>query len=69
MNDIPPPRRLQVKPQPELAPPGTPQHVAVAPGLLDHEHIVVRADDDTDTDYADKQRLLDTVLAFARKQN
>lgn len=69
MNDIPAPRRRRAKPQPELAPPGTPPHVAVAPGLLDHEHIVMRADDDTDEDHADKQRLLDTVLAFARKQN
>ncbi len=68
MNEIRPPRPRRAKPQPELAPPGTPPHVAVAPGLLDHEHIVIRADDDTDEDYADKQRQLDAVLAFARKQ-
>ena len=42
-------------------------HVAVAPGLLDQAHVVIRADDDTDEEYAAKQRLLDAALAFARK--
>jgi hypothetical protein len=51
----------------ELAPPGTPPHVAVAPDLLDRKHVVIRADDDTDDDYEAKQRLLDAALAFARK--
>ena len=58
---------LPVRPQSELAPPGTPPHVAVAPGLLDQQHVVIRADDDTDKDYEAKQRLLDAALAFARK--
>jgi hypothetical protein len=69
MNEIRPPRPRRAKPQPELAPAGTPPHVAVAPGLLDREHVVIRADDDTDEDTTDKQRLLDTVLDFARKQS
>jgi hypothetical protein len=68
MNEIRPPRPRRVKPRPELARPGTPPHVAVAPGLLHHEHVVIRADDDTDEDYSEKQRLLHAVLAFARKQ-
>jgi hypothetical protein len=54
-------------PEADLAPPGTPPHVAVAPGLLDQQHVVVRADDDTDEDYEAKQQLLDAVLAFARR--
>ena len=54
--------------EPELAPPDTPLHVAVAPGLLDREHAVIRADDDTDEDYEAKQRLLDAMLAYAKKQ-
>ena len=53
--------------EPDLAPPGTPPHVAVAPGLLDHQHVVIRADDDTDEDYEAKQLLLDAVLALARQ--
>lgn len=50
----------------ELAPPGTPTHVAVEPGLLDQDHVVIRADDDTDEDYQGKQRLLVAVLAVVR---
>jgi hypothetical protein len=67
MNEIRPPRRRRAETPPDLAPPGTPPHVAVAPGLLDHEHVVIRADDDTDEDYEAKQLLLDAALAFARK--
>ena len=47
MNEISPPPRRRAKPQPDLAPAGTPPHVAVAPGLLDREHVVTREDDDT----------------------
>lgn len=67
MNEIRPPLRRRPRTRPDLAPPGTPPHVAVAPGLLDRKHVVIRADDDTDEDYAAKQRLLDAALAFARK--
>ena len=51
----------------EIAPDGTPLHIAVAPGLLDQEHVAIRDPDDTDEDYASKQQLIDAVLAFARK--
>jgi hypothetical protein len=65
MNEIRPPRRRRAKPQPDLAPPGTP-HVAVAPGLLDREHVVTREDDDTDADYEARCRLLAAALRVAR---
>ncbi len=67
MNELRPPRRRRAETPPDLAPPGTPPHVAVAPGLLDHEHVVIRADDDTDEDYEANQLLLDAALAFARR--
>jgi hypothetical protein len=67
MNEIRPPRRRRAEKRPDLAPPGTPPHVAVAPALLDHKHVVIRADDDTEKDYAARQLLLDAALAFARK--
>jgi hypothetical protein len=68
MNDTPHTAPLwPYGPEADLAPPGTPPHVAVAPGLLDQQHVVVRADDDTDEDYEAKQQLLDAVLAFARR--
>lgn len=52
--------------EPEFAPAGAPPHVAVAPGVLDQDHIVVRADDDTDEDYAARSRVFAAALAFAR---
>ena len=61
--------RRSAAPQPDLAPAGTPLHVAVAPGLLDSEHTVIRAEDDTDEDYEGKQRLLDAILAYAKKHD
>jgi hypothetical protein len=68
MNDTPHTAPLwPYGPEADLAPPGTPPHVAVAPGLLDQQHVVIRADDDTDEDYEAKQQLLDAVLAFARR--
>jgi hypothetical protein len=51
----------------ELAPPGTPISLAVAPGLLDREHVVIHEDDDTDEDFEASKRLLAAVLDFARK--
>ena len=53
--------------QPELAPPETPPHIAVAPGLLDQECMVVREDDETDEDYEARCRLSAAVLRFARQ--
>ena len=51
----------------ELTPAGSPPHIAVAPGVLDREHVVIRADDDTDADFERRSRLLTAALAFARK--
>ncbi len=67
MNEIRPPSSQPHDAEPELAPPGTPPHVAVAPGVLDKEHVVIRADDDTDEDYVARSRLFAAALAFARK--
>jgi hypothetical protein len=53
--------------RPELAPPGTPPSLAVAPGLLDHKHVAIREDDDTDEDFEASKRLLAAVLDYARK--
>ena len=53
--------------QPELAPTGSPRHVSVAPGLLDHDHSVIRSDDDTDEDYEARRRIFAAALSFARK--
>lgn len=54
-------------PDTDLAPPGTPPHVAVAPGLLDQPHVVAREDDDTDADYEARCRLLAAALRVARQ--
>lgn len=68
MNEIRPPRRRRAATPPDLAPEGTPLRVAVAPGLLERKHVVIRDDDDTDEDHEAKQRLLDAMLAYAKKQ-
>jgi hypothetical protein len=67
MNEIDPPRRRGTKPQPELAPAGTPSHVAIAPGVRDREHVVIRSADDTDEDYEARRKVFAAALAFARK--
>ena len=67
MNEIRSPRRRASQPPHELAPPGTPVHVAVEPSLLNQDHVVIRADDDTDEDYQAKQHLLAAALAIVRK--
>ena len=59
--DLPP------APDAELAPPGTPPHVAVAPGLPDQPHVVAREDDDTGADYEARSRLLAAALRVARQ--
>jgi hypothetical protein len=50
----------------ELTPSGTPPHVAVAPGVLDQNHVVIHADDDTDEDYEARSRVFAAALKFAR---
>jgi len=67
MNEIRSPASPPHDAEPELAPPGTPPHVAVAPGVLDKDHVVIRAADDTDEDYGARTRLFAAALAFARK--
>jgi hypothetical protein len=70
MNDTPNPTLSQKQPDDgssELAPPGTPPHVAVAPGVLDQEHVVIRAADDSDEDYEARRRVFAAALKFARK--
>jgi hypothetical protein len=52
-------------PAAEFAPADAPPHVAVAPGVLDQDHVVVR-DDDTDENYAARSRVFAAALAFAR---
>ena len=51
-------------PAPELAPSGTPPHVAVALGLRNQPRVVIRAEEDTDEDYEARSRLLAAALAF-----
>ena len=67
MNEIRPPSPPPHDAAPELAPADAPPHVAVAPGVLDKEHVVIRAPDDTDEDYEARSRLVAAALAFARK--
>jgi hypothetical protein len=50
----------------ELAPPGAPPTVVAAPEMLKGEHVVIRAEDDTDADYEARSRLLAAVLTLAR---
>nr|WP_294527861.1 hypothetical protein [uncultured Rhodopila sp.] len=54
-------------PDPKLASPDERVHVAVAPGLLDQEHVVDREEDDTDADYEARSRLVAAVLKIARQ--
>lgn len=67
MNEIRPTPPQPLTAEEELAPPGTPPSLAVAPGLLDQEYVAIREDDDTDEDFESSKRLLAAVLAFARK--
>ena len=50
------PTRRRVTSYNEIAPEGTPLHIAVAPGILDHEHVAIR-----DADDASKQQLIPTA--------
>jgi hypothetical protein len=67
MNEIRPTPPQSQTAEEQLAPPGTPPTLMVAPGLLDQEFVAVREDDDTDEDFESSKRLLTAVLAFARK--
>jgi hypothetical protein len=67
MDDIRPTSPEPPTAEEELAPPGAPVSLAVAPGLLDQEFVAIREEDDTDEDFESSKRLLAAVLAFARK--
>jgi hypothetical protein len=61
-------RPARATPQhPELAPYGAPPHIAVAPGLLDHEHKVVREPGESDERYQSRCELVTILLDFAKK--
>lgn len=53
-------------PQPELAPPGTPPHIAVAPGALDHAPTVIREPGESDERHQSRCELLAILLDHAR---
>ncbi len=61
MDEIP--RAASIR-KPELEPPGTPPHVAVACRLRDQQPVVIRAENDTNEDYEARSRLLAAALAF-----
>jgi hypothetical protein len=54
-------------PRSELAPPSTPPHIAVAPGLLDHDHTVVREPGESDESYQSRCELLAILLDYAKQ--
>jgi hypothetical protein len=53
-------------PESGLTTPDERVHVAVAPGLLDQDHLVDREEDDTDADYEARSRLLAAALRIAK---
>jgi hypothetical protein len=69
MNEIRPPRRRRAATPPDLAPPGTPPHIAVAPGVLGRTLTVVREPDDTDEGYQRRCELLAVLLEHAANQD
>lgn len=69
MNEIRPPRRRRAQPKPELSPPGTPLHVAVAPGLLDQKHTVIREPGESDERYKSRCELFAALLDYAKQQD
>jgi hypothetical protein len=58
---------LPTNKQPECAPGGAAVALTVASGLIDHEHVGIREDDETDEDFEASKRKLTAVLDFARK--
>jgi hypothetical protein len=66
MNEIRPSRRRRADQQPDLAPAGTPLHIAVAPGMLEREQTVVREPGESDERYQSRCDLLAALLDYAR---
>ena len=50
------------------APSATSPHIAVAPGLLDQTHVLVREAGESDERYQSRAELLGVLLDFAAKQ-
>jgi hypothetical protein len=50
----------------ELAPQGTPPHIAVALGLLDQEHAVIREPGESDESYQSRCELLRALIDHAK---
>jgi len=57
----------QTPDHPELAPSGSPPHIAVAPRVLDQEHTVVREPGESDERYQSRCELLTILLDFAKQ--
>ena len=53
--------------EPELAPPGTPLHIAAAPGMLDAEHTVDREPGESDERYRSRCEMVAALLEYARR--
>lgn len=69
MNEIRSARRRRVQAKLELPPPGPPLHIAVAPGLLDRKHTVVREPGESDERYQSRCELLAALLDHAKQQD
>jgi hypothetical protein len=67
MNEIRPPRRRRAGAPSDLAPAGTPLHIAVAPGVLDRKQTVVREPGESDERYQSRCDLLAALLEYARE--
>jgi hypothetical protein len=67
MDQVLPPRRRRPRTKPELAPPDAPLHVAVAPGLLDQKHTVVREPGESDERYRSRCELFAALLGYAKQ--
>jgi hypothetical protein len=52
---------------PELCPPGSEPHIAVAPGLLDRAHKIIREPGESDERYEARCELLDVLVDFAKQ--
>jgi hypothetical protein len=66
MNELHPTSPQPSDAEPEPAPPGTPPHIAVAPGLLDHQHTVIREPGENDESYQSRCELLAVLLDFVQ---
>ena len=63
------PMDTKVKTQPaspELAPPSAPLHIAVAPGVRDGQHTVIREPNESDESYRSRCELLATLTSYVK---